>query len=220
MTRFLRVRPIRLSVTILSVAAAIGALTFGSAMASRSTTSTALPCRTGGPGCMHIGFTDAWFRRADRAARVLPRVLLRRAARKRCLVALRGRHGREDPAAERSGRELDLRRWCRRASPLPVLHGDVLDALHRPAEHHGPITDRGEQERGAVAAQLRDRGLRVVPVDVVAHRGGRGQEPRRVEQDRRRQDNRLGGRMPGVGELRSRSENRTGSCSSRSWAPG
>jgi hypothetical protein len=61
MTRFLRVRPVRLGVTILTIAAAIGGLTLGSAMASRSARSSALPCRTGGPGCMHIGFTDAWF---------------------------------------------------------------------------------------------------------------------------------------------------------------
>ncbi len=61
MTRSFRIRPLRLSLAILTAAVAIGGLTLGSAMASRATSATALPCRTGGPGCMHIRFTNAWF---------------------------------------------------------------------------------------------------------------------------------------------------------------
>jgi hypothetical protein len=60
MTRLSRVRPIRVGVTFLTVAAAAFGLAFGSAGASNSQASSTLPCNAGGPACIDIGFSDAW----------------------------------------------------------------------------------------------------------------------------------------------------------------
>ena len=61
MTRLSRVGPIRVGVIFITVAAAIFGLTFGAAFASGSRVSSTLPCNGGGPDCISIGFTDAWF---------------------------------------------------------------------------------------------------------------------------------------------------------------
>jgi hypothetical protein len=54
-------RPFRVGVIFVTIAAAVLGVTFDSAFASRSETSSSLPCKTGGPDCINIGFTDAWF---------------------------------------------------------------------------------------------------------------------------------------------------------------
>jgi len=51
-----RVGPLRVGRILLLALAWV----LGSAVAS-SADGAALPCRDGGPGCIHIGFTDAWF---------------------------------------------------------------------------------------------------------------------------------------------------------------
>lgn len=61
MTSSFRIRPFRVGVIFMTTAVVVLGLTFGSALASRSRTSTSLPCSTGGSGCINIGFTDAWF---------------------------------------------------------------------------------------------------------------------------------------------------------------
>ena len=61
MTRRLRARPIRIGLALLATATLAFGLAFGSAMASGSGTASSLPCTGGGPGCMKIGFTRAWF---------------------------------------------------------------------------------------------------------------------------------------------------------------
>ena len=60
MTRFSRARPLRVGVLLLTVAAAAAGLTFGPAVASNSQAASTLPCNEGGPGCIDIGFSDAW----------------------------------------------------------------------------------------------------------------------------------------------------------------
>jgi hypothetical protein len=49
-------------VSVFTAAAAVSALTLGSAMALRQAPSgPVLPCKDGGNGCSHIGYTNAWF---------------------------------------------------------------------------------------------------------------------------------------------------------------
>jgi len=63
MTRRTRVRPIHIGLALLATASLAFGLV-GSAMASGSRTSSIsspLPCNAGGPGCIKIGFTRAWF---------------------------------------------------------------------------------------------------------------------------------------------------------------
>jgi hypothetical protein len=61
MTRLSRFGPLRVGVIFITTAAAIFGLTFGAAFASGSGASTMLPCQSGGPNCINIGFTNAWF---------------------------------------------------------------------------------------------------------------------------------------------------------------
>jgi hypothetical protein len=61
MTRLSRFGPLRVGVIFITTAAAIFGLTFGAAFASGSGPSTILPCQSGGPNCINIGFTNAWF---------------------------------------------------------------------------------------------------------------------------------------------------------------
>ena len=61
MTRLSRVGPIRVGVIFITLAATVLGLTLGLAFASGSRASNPLPCSAGGPGCISIGFTDAWF---------------------------------------------------------------------------------------------------------------------------------------------------------------
>ena len=61
MTRLSRVGPIRIGVIFITTAAAIFGLTFGAAFASGHRVTSTLPCNRGGPNCISIGFTDAWF---------------------------------------------------------------------------------------------------------------------------------------------------------------
>jgi hypothetical protein len=57
-----RARRIRIGVTLFTALAAVSALTLGSAMALRQAPSgPTLPCKDGGHGCSHIGYTNAWF---------------------------------------------------------------------------------------------------------------------------------------------------------------
>src|SRR5262249_1464819 len=59
MARFSRVGALRLGAAPFLVFASVSALTLG--LAHVSGADAALPCRDGGPGCISIGFTDAWF---------------------------------------------------------------------------------------------------------------------------------------------------------------
>jgi hypothetical protein len=59
MTRSFRARPVRVGVIFLTTAAAVLGLTLGAASAPKQSSSD-LPCNAGGPGCLNIGFTDAW----------------------------------------------------------------------------------------------------------------------------------------------------------------
>jgi hypothetical protein len=53
---------IRTGVIVFTAVAAVSALTLGSAMALRQSSSgPSLPCKDGGNGCSHIGYTNAWF---------------------------------------------------------------------------------------------------------------------------------------------------------------
>jgi hypothetical protein len=61
MTRLARFRHIRLGAVLLFAAASLFGLALGPAGASGSRGATALPCNSGGEGCIGIGFTDAWF---------------------------------------------------------------------------------------------------------------------------------------------------------------
>ena len=61
MTRLSQAGPIRVGVIFTTIATAILGLTLGAAFASGPTTTTMLPCQSGGPNCMNIGFTNAWF---------------------------------------------------------------------------------------------------------------------------------------------------------------
>lgn len=56
-----RVRSTRSVLVLLTTVAVTLGLAFGVAAASGPGTSSALPCSKGGPGCMNIGFTDAWY---------------------------------------------------------------------------------------------------------------------------------------------------------------
>ena len=57
-----RVRPSRLGMISIVVVALVGVtVTSALALRPRMTTSASLPCSSGGPGCISIGFTDAWF---------------------------------------------------------------------------------------------------------------------------------------------------------------
>jgi hypothetical protein len=60
MTRPFRGRPVRVGVIFLTTAAAVLGLTLGAASAPKQRLSSSLPCNAGGPGCLDIGFTDAW----------------------------------------------------------------------------------------------------------------------------------------------------------------
>src|ERR1700693_280878 len=62
MTRLSRhVGPIRVGMILITTGVAVLGLTFGAASASGSRAVSTLPCNAGGPNCMGIGFTDAWF---------------------------------------------------------------------------------------------------------------------------------------------------------------
>ena len=63
MRRRSRARPIRIVLALLATASLAFGVAVGSAMASgsRSSISNPLPCNDGGPGCIKIGFTRAWF---------------------------------------------------------------------------------------------------------------------------------------------------------------
>jgi hypothetical protein len=59
-TRSSRVRFLRTGLTLFTAAAAVLALTLGATAAHRPQAASSLPCNAGGPGCLNIGFTDAW----------------------------------------------------------------------------------------------------------------------------------------------------------------
>src|SRR5262245_9845809 len=58
MSNLVRVSSLRLGIVSLMALLAVCASSRGPALAADS---VALPCRDGGNGCLHIGFTDAWF---------------------------------------------------------------------------------------------------------------------------------------------------------------
>ena len=60
MTRHLRSRPVRVGLIFLTAVAAVLALTLGAMSAPKQAALTDLPCNSGGKGCLHIGFTNAW----------------------------------------------------------------------------------------------------------------------------------------------------------------
>jgi len=60
MTRWSRVGPLRTGVIFITTAAAIFGLTFAAASASGPKVASTLPCQSGGPNCLNIGFTNAW----------------------------------------------------------------------------------------------------------------------------------------------------------------
>src|SRR6266478_7547261 len=53
-----RVSSLRLGIVMLL---AVGSMWVSSARSAQASDGVALPCRDGGTGCIHIGFTDAWF---------------------------------------------------------------------------------------------------------------------------------------------------------------
>jgi len=53
-----RVSSLRLGIVMLL---AVGSMWVSSARSAQASDGVALPCRDGGNGCIHIGFTDAWF---------------------------------------------------------------------------------------------------------------------------------------------------------------
>ena len=53
-----RVSSLRLGIVVLL---AVGSMWVSSARSAQASDGVALPCRDGGNGCIHIGFTDAWF---------------------------------------------------------------------------------------------------------------------------------------------------------------
>ena len=61
MTTFPRSRRIRIGLILLTTTCMAFGLAFGSALATSSRITTALPCNAGGADCSRIGFTDAWF---------------------------------------------------------------------------------------------------------------------------------------------------------------
>jgi hypothetical protein len=60
MTRLARFKPIRLGAVLLFATASLFGLALGSAGAVGSRGSNALPCNSGGEGCISIGFSNAW----------------------------------------------------------------------------------------------------------------------------------------------------------------
>jgi hypothetical protein len=61
MMKLSRIRSFRSALVLLTTASLALGLAFGVAMASGSGTSSTLPCNSGGPECIKIGFSDAWF---------------------------------------------------------------------------------------------------------------------------------------------------------------
>jgi hypothetical protein len=59
-TRPSRARLLRTGLILFTTAAAVLALTLGATAAHRPQGASSLPCNAGGPGCLSIGFTDAW----------------------------------------------------------------------------------------------------------------------------------------------------------------